>query len=274
MRINLQPAYILHGRPYRDSSMILEVFTAEHGRISLVARGARRKTRGGSGGALLQPFIPLLLSFSGRAEMKNLNATEMAGRAVALRGERMFSGMYMNELLVRLLHRHDPHPQLFAAYGVALEALAGSDEMDEVLRRFEFTLLAELGYGFDLDLDARSGDAVVPGAWYYLDPDLGLVARGSAADPALPAFAGSDLLAMAGGCFGGQARLAAKRLSRQMLAIHLGDTPLRSRDLFRARPVSPEPGGQDQDASEQQQALRVAEPLAAAGKWRKTGEPQ
>ena len=80
MRVNLQPAFILHSRPYRDSSLLLEVFTAEHGRISLVARGARRKSRGGSGGALLQPFIPLLVSYSGRAEMKNLVANEVAGQ--------------------------------------------------------------------------------------------------------------------------------------------------------------------------------------------------
>jgi hypothetical protein len=101
--------------------MLLEVLSAEQGRISLVARGARRKIRGGSGSALLQPFVPLLLSFSGRTELKNLNASEAAGRPLPLLGERLFSGLYLNELLVRLLHRHDPHPQLFAAYGSTLD---------------------------------------------------------------------------------------------------------------------------------------------------------
>jgi DNA repair protein RecO (recombination protein O) len=117
MRVNLQPAYILHSRPYRDSSVILEVFTPEHGRISALARGARRKSRGGSAAALLQLFTPLLLSFSGRGELKTLTAREAAGTAVSLRGDRLYSGLYVNELLVRLLHRYDPHPQLFVAYG-------------------------------------------------------------------------------------------------------------------------------------------------------------
>ncbi len=242
MRVNLQPAYILHSRPYRDSSVLLEVLTAEYGRISLVARGARRRSRGGSGGALLQPFIPLLLSFSGRTDLKNLIATEAAGGRSPCVGERMFSGLYLNELLVRLLHRHDPHPQLFAAYGATLEALAQGDEIDDILRRFEFALLAELGYGFELDLDGSSGEAVLPEAWYHYHPDHGLVARGAVADPAQPAFRGADLLAIAANDFSGAARLTAKRLLRLVLAQQLGDAPLRSRELFRAHArAGPEP---------------------------------
>lgn len=233
-RVALQPSYILHSRPYRDSSMLLEVLTAELGRISVVARGARRKSRGGSSGALLQPFTPLLLSFSGRTELKNLHATESAGLPRNLRGERLFSGLYLNELLVRLLHRHDPHPQLFAAYGTTLEALAGGATVDDSLRRFEFMLLEELGYGFSLDLDGLSGEAVQPGGWYHYHPDWGLVARGAAVDPGQPAFAGADLLCMSGGDFGGAARSTAKRLLRLVLATHLGEVPLRSRELFRA----------------------------------------
>ena len=234
MRVSLQPSWILHRRPYRDSSMLLEVLTAEQGRISLVARGARRKTRGGSGNALLQPFIPLLLSFSGRTDLKNLNASEAAGRPLMLGGERMFSGLYLNELLVRLLHRYDPHPQLFAAYASTLGALPGSDEIDDVLRRFEFALLGELGYGFDLDMDGRSGEAVLPEAWYHYHPDHGLVARGPQADPAQPAFRGAELLAIPSNDSTGEARPTAKRLLRLVLALQLGDAPLRSRDLFRA----------------------------------------
>jgi DNA repair protein RecO (recombination protein O) len=238
MRVNLQPAYILHSRPYRDTSLLLEALTAEHGRISLVARGARRKTRGGSSAALLQPFTPLLMSFSGRSEMKNLGGSEVAGRALMLRGERMFSGLYINELLVRLLHRHDPHPQIFAAYGSALEALADHGPVDEVLRRFEFTLLDELGYGFDLRVDGRTGEAVQAQDWYHYDPDCGIFAHSGISEPTLPAFAGADLLAISAGEFGGGARLTAKRLLRQALAFHLGEAPLRSRDLFRSAAVA------------------------------------
>lgn len=235
MRIALQPSYVLHSRPYRDNSALLEVFTAEQGRISLVSRGARRKTRGGSGGALLQPFIPLLLSFSGRTELKNLVATESAGPPRMLHAERLFSALYLNELLVRLLHRHDPHPQLFAAYGATLEALAGNGPVDDILRQFEYTLLGELGYGFSLDIDGRSGEAVLPENWYHYHPDWGLVVRGAGGEPAQQAFAGADLLAMAAAGFGGQARATAKRLLRQVLAAHLGEAPLRSRELFRTR---------------------------------------
>ena len=232
---------------------MLEVLTAEYGRLSLVARGARRKARGGSSGsALLQPFIPLLLSFSGRAELKSLTAKEAAGKLHELRGERLFSAMYVNELLVRLLHRHDPHPQLFAAYTEALQALSREDVVDTTLRHFEFKLLDELGYSFDLALDADSGERVQAHLWYHYIPDLGLVAKADATDPSRPAYAGADLIVMAGGQFGGSVRVTAKRLLRQALAGHLGDAPLRSRELFRTkivgvekeRPQASTPGGE------------------------------
>lgn len=235
MRVDLQPAYILHTRPYRDSSAIVEALTAEHGRMSLVARGARRRTRGGSDAALLQSFTPLLLSFAGRGEMKTLTASESAGTAKTLRGERLFSGMYVNELLMRLLHRHDPHPTLFAAYDSTLDALALAPQVETVLRRFEFTLLEELGYSFDLHVDGHSGEAVCAEHWYHFHSDYGLVARGDNVDPQRPAFIGADLLAIAAGDYTGEVRLTAKRLLRQVLATYLGDAPLRSRDLFRFR---------------------------------------
>ncbi len=242
MRVNLQPAYVMHSRPYRDSSALLDVFTAEYGRISLVARGTRRQSRRGSGAALLQPFNPLLLSFSGNSELKTLVATEPAQGVLVLRKERMFSGMYMNELLVRLLHRYDAHPVLFSAYDEALKSLAGTAAVDTVLRRFELSLLDELGYSFDLGLDGVSGQAIQPTHWYRYDPEYGLVASGAVNDRHTTAFLGSDLLAMASGEWSGPVRLAAKGLLREALAVHLGDTPLRSRELFRTatgRPLRP-----------------------------------
>jgi DNA repair protein RecO (recombination protein O) len=238
MRVSLQPAYVVHSRPYRDSSVLLDVFTAEYGRISLVARGTRRQSRRGSGAALLQPFIPLLLSFSGRTELKTLTATEPAQGLCTLRGERMFSGMYMNELLVRLLHRNDAHPALFAAYDQALKALSGGSTVDTVLRGFEFKLLDELGYGFDLAVDGASGQPVQANLSYRYDSGLGLVGCTDATDTT-SVYAGSDLLIMAAGEFGGVARLTAKRLLRQALAMQLGGTPLRSRELFRATEARP-----------------------------------
>ncbi len=257
MRISLQPAYVLHSRPYRDSSALLEVLTAEYGRVSLVARGARRRKRGGSVNALLQPFTPLLLSFSGRSELKTITATEAAGRPVPLRGDKLFSALYVNELLVRLLHRHDAHPQLFAQYGSTLAALSESESMDDVLRHFELFLLDDLGYGFDLTVDGRSGEPVTAGNWYQFHPELGLVARPDTSDPSLPVFAGGDVLQIAQGDFGGPARSAAKRLLRQVLATHLGDAPLKSRDLFLSRRAAEDRG---EDVPEAAPLCRVDQP--------------
>lgn len=232
MRVDLQPAYVLHRRPYRDSSALLDILTAEYGRISLVARGARRQTRKGSNAALLQPFTPLLVSFSGRLELKTLVATEQAQSMRKLHGDRLFSGLYLNELLVRLLHRNDPHPALFACYSDALEALSGTALVDVVLRRFELALLEELGYRLELEVDSASGQRISESQWYRYFPGQGLVASSDADDSGDAAFLGADLLAMASGEFGGPVRLPARRLLREALAVHLGGEPLRSRELF------------------------------------------
>lgn len=233
MRVKLQPAFILHSRPYRDSSQILDILTAEYGRITLVAKGSRRRQRGGSSAAVLQPFIPLLISFSGRSEMKTLTASEVAGSPRTPGGARLFSGLYLNELLVRLLHRHDPHPTLFLAYGDAISALKNDSAVDEVLRQFEFTLLQELGFGFELSVDGGSGEAISAERWYRYDDEYGLVWEGAAAASGRPIYPGNDLLVMAGGEFGEPVKGTAKRLLRQALAGHLGDAPLKSRELFR-----------------------------------------
>ncbi|MFT4519021.1 MAG: DNA repair protein RecO (recombination protein O) [Halioglobus sp.] len=235
MRVKLQPAYVLHSRPYRDTSAILEVFTAEQGRISLVAKGARRQSKKGSAAASLQPFTPLLISFSGRAELKTLTAQEMAGSAIPLRHERLFSGMYINELLVRLLHRHDPHPRIFASYGETLARLVEETPIDTLLREFEMLLLEELGYHLALDTDGASGAAIEAGQRYRFDADCGLVAFTAGDKQAGAGYPGSDLLAMAAGELGGEQRLIAKRLLREALAVQLGDVPLHSRQLFRGK---------------------------------------
>ncbi len=232
MRVNLQPAYLLHRRPFRDSSQLVELFTAEHGRLSLVARGVHRKARGGSTGAMLQPFVPLLVSFSGRGELKTLTHTEVAGRPQRLSGATLFSGFYLNELLVRLLHRYDPHPPLFASYGDTLSALAQGQTAEAVLRRFELELLQELGYSFALDAEADTGELLDGEGWYRLEPERGLVACAGGVTE-VQRYYGSDLLAMAAGDFSGSAARTAKRLLRQALAAQLGDAPLRSRALFR-----------------------------------------
>jgi DNA repair protein RecO (recombination protein O) len=258
MRVHLQPAYVIHSRPYRDSSALLDVFTAEYGRVSVVARGARRQSRKGNTAALLQPFTPLLLSFAGRSELKTLLAAEAVRGRVALHGVQMFSGMYMNELMARLLHRNDAHPALFAAYDHALKTLADSTEVDTVLRQFEIILLEQLGYSVELGMDAANGQPVQAGQSYRFEPGVGVLASAAGRDNPRTLFAGVDLLAMASGDFSGSARPAAKRLLRAALAVHLGETGLRSRELFRAVGSAPrsvgaplaedvEPAGEDLD---------------------------
>ncbi|MGH8444249.1 MAG: DNA repair protein RecO, partial [Solimonas sp.] len=165
-RVTLEPAYLLNRRPYSDSSLLLEAFTREHGRIGLVARGARgakSKLRG-----LLQPFNPLLLSWNASGELATLTAAESAGPALVLAGERVFYGWYLNELLLRLLQRQDAHPALFEAYALAVQQLPGEAEhAQDALRLFEKALLAEIGYGLLLPDDLRAD------LRYHYDDDQG-----------------------------------------------------------------------------------------------------
>ena len=234
MRASLESGYVLHSRPWRDSSLLVEYFSREQGRVSLVARGAKsRKSRGGSAAALLQPFTPLQCSWSGRGQLRTLTGCESTGPALRLPGRHLFSGMYMNELLARLLHHDDPHRKLFDHYAAVLTLLAQGEGEEIPLRRFELVLLEELGYGFDLGYDGLSGEAITEQGWYQFDEEYGLVpARGGSAER-LPRYLGADLMRIGRGDFTGTARQTAKRLMRQALSSHLGGRPLKSRELFR-----------------------------------------
>ena len=233
MKVDLQSGYVLHARAWRDSSLLVEYFCRELGRVSFVARGVKsRKARGGTGAALLQPFTPLQCSWSGRSQLKTLTGCESLGPALDLKGRRLYSGLYMNELLTRLLHHEDPHQNLFDHYGLALSLLADEQGEEVPLRRFELVLLGELGYGFDLTSDGLSGEAVAEEAWYHFDEEYGLVRASGDAGDRLPRYQGADLSRISRGDFSGTARQCAKRLMRQALATHLGDRPLKSRELF------------------------------------------
>ena len=234
MRVDLQPAFVLHSRPYRDSSAIIELFTPEYGRLSVVGRGARRQGKRRRGPLVTQPFVPLLVSWSGRSELKTLAACESAGQPRHLAGNGLYSGLYLNELLVRLLHRHDPHPELFALYATTLEQLASNESLEASLRRFELKLLDDLGYSFEFAVDAHSGLGIREDSLYVYQSELGMVeCRGRPAN-GQPAYAGADLVRIAEGDFSGEAAATAKRLLREVLSGHLGGEPLRSRQLFRA----------------------------------------
>ncbi|NQD91125.1 DNA repair protein RecO [Pseudomonas sp. CrR25] len=218
-----QPAYVLHSRAYRESSALVDFLTPQ-GRLRAVLRGAR-----GKAGTLARPFVPLEVEFRGRGELKNVGRLEAAGIANLLGGDALFSGLYLNELLIRLLPAEDPHPIVFDHYAMTILALAQGRALEPLLRAFEWRLLDELGYGFALDRDLH-GQPVLADRLYRLHADGGLEAVGQL-QPGV--FQGTELLAMAEADWSAPGALAAaKRLMRQALAPHLGGRPLVSRELF------------------------------------------
>ena len=165
-RVWLAPAYVLHQYPYRDTSRIVEVFTSDHGRLSLFARGANGPKSSLKG--VLRPFQRLLVSWVGRSEACQLVTAEIDGALTNLRNERLMSGFYLNELLLKLTERCDPHPEIFHSYCACVAALcAGADE-EASLRRFEKRLLDDLGYGLELKLTDQ-GRPVEPGGYYRFE---------------------------------------------------------------------------------------------------------
>ena len=237
-RVENAPSYVLHSRPWRETSLIVEAFTREHGRVGLVARGVRRARSRFHG--LLLPFRLLLLSWSGRGELPTLTGADTEGPIRALRSRALFSGFYLNELLLRLLPRNDAHLELFEDYRRALAGLGANDALDGVLRMFEKRLLDALGYGPTFDRAADTGAPVSPKKRYRYVPEQGPLEETGAGEG--PMVSGRTLIALAGGRFGGEddrERAEARRLMRAILAPHLGPRPLGSRQLFRR---SPPPG--------------------------------
>lgn len=238
-RILLQPAYVLHRRAYRDHSLLLDVFTPGYGRLSLVARGARNPKSKFYG--VLQPFRLVVLSWSGRGELATLTAAELNEAAQWYVGDALIHALYLNELLLRLLHRYDAHPVLFDAYRVALRALSpeadsakSSAETERTLRLFEKCLLNEIGYGLVLAHETASGAAIVPDQLYTYFLGEGPVAASvytPSTTRSLPIHGGT-LLALAQETLTEPLHLKeAKQLMRKVLAVHLGAKPLASRGL-------------------------------------------
>ncbi len=171
--IQSQPGYVLHARAWRETSLLLEVFSRDHGRVGLIARGARGG-RAQAQRALLQPLQPLLLSWSGRGSLMNLVQVEATAAALSMQGETLLSAFYLNELLLRLVPRDEPQPDLFWRYAASLGLLTAPEvSLAWELRRFERDLLITLGYGLSLDVDATDGSSIEPAARYLLDPEHG-----------------------------------------------------------------------------------------------------
>ena len=225
MRIEQQPAYVLHSRPYRETSLLLECLTRDHGRIGVVARGVRRE-RAKLQRAQLEPFQRLSLDLMLRGELATLQSAENAQAPLRLVGDAGLAGLYLNELSVRLTGRQDPLPELFDAYARTLPRLASSDPLAWSLRRFERDLLEAVGYGLQLQFEAESGESLEPTQLYRY-----VVEQGPA--PCRPgtahALRGADLLALSDDVMPDAAGLSALRvMMREVIRFHLGGGELRA----------------------------------------------
>jgi DNA repair protein RecO (recombination protein O) len=228
-RIENESAWLLHYRPYRDTSRILDILSRDHGRLSLVARGSR--TPGSRLAGILRPFLPLAVSWVMRTDLGTLTGADLRGRPIALSGDALMSGYYINELLLKLLHRHDPQPEIFAAYERTVERLGSGREVPQVLRAFEVELLRLLGYGLILDHDTERRAPLKGDARYEYRIEQGPVEVSDG--PGSMLFSGATLIAIRDGDFNSAEVLeAAGRLLRQVIAHHLGGRELRTRRVL------------------------------------------
>lgn len=228
-RVTGQPAFVLHSYPYKETSLIVDMLTRDHGRVALVAKGAKRphsKLRG-----VLQTFQPLSVSWSGKSELRTLIDAEWVGGMLPLEKNSLLCGFYLNELLVKLLARDDPHPALFDHYVATLNQLAHDEPAQIVLRKFERALLKETGVAADLGRSTTTRARVEEGGDYVVDPERG--AREATASDAWPVVAGKTLLDMEREDYADpQTQAQSKQLMRFLLAHHLGGAPLNTRQIL------------------------------------------
>jgi DNA repair protein RecO (recombination protein O) len=230
-RVDDEPAFVLHSYPYSETSLLIDVYTAHYGRLPLLARGARRPRAALRG--VLQAFQPLVIGWSGRGEVRTLQRAEWMGGLPRPAGRALWCGFYLNELLMRLLPRDDPHEALFADYAQALSRVCLGAEPEPVLRLFEKRLLSSLGYGLVLDVEADTRQPVDAETPYTYEPDRGPV-RAREAGAVQGVFSGAALRAIAAEQFEDRAVLAqAKHLMRQVIAHRLDQKPLRVTQVWR-----------------------------------------
>jgi DNA repair protein RecO (recombination protein O) len=228
-RVDHEPGYVLHTYPYKETSLIVEAFTRKFGRVALLARGARRP-RSAMRGVLLS-FHPLSLGWSGSADLANLMNAEWAGGMPLLGGRGLMCGFYVNELLLRLLPRDDPHESLFEAYVEALIGLATQEDVFAVLRGFEKRLLAELGYAPLLETDAAS-HPIDPERLYRYEPDRGPVPVNGTREGQL-VISGRTLLDVAAGDYArAETRDEARVLMRALIGERLHGQSLHTRSIL------------------------------------------
>lgn len=241
-RVQQQPGYILHHRPFRDSSRILDIVTRDYGKIAVVARGSRSSKSRLAG--VLRPFLPLRVSWVAKTDLGTLTGAEAAGAPAGMVGDAMLSAYYVNELLLHFLHRYDPQPEIYALYEEIINVLVDTNNVAASLRSFELRFLKLLGYAVNLEQVSGSHEAIDPGGNYEYRMEHGAVPVERAEGPLI--FAGSTLLAIGKQNFEEPDVLrAANRLLREIIAFHLGTKELKSRkvliDVHRGR-IAPSKG--------------------------------
>jgi len=234
MRVQDQPAYILHHRAFRDTSQILDIITPDYGRLSLMSRGSRgAKSRLKS---ILQPFRPLLVGWSGKGEMPTLTGAEpQAVKILTLTGKTLPSAFYVNELIIKLLHKHDVHERVFQLYESIIRLLADKNEVEPILRLFEKQLLEELGFGLNLSVNVETDDVILADEEYAYYLEHGPVSLSSVFDESyILKLNGKSLLDLDANTLDSEQSLRdAKRLMRSILHYYLEGKPIKSRELFR-----------------------------------------
>ncbi|MGH8195457.1 MAG: DNA repair protein RecO [Woeseiaceae bacterium] len=241
-RVQNEPAWLLHHRPYQDASRILDLFSRSYGRLSLVARGSRAGKSRLQG--ILRPFMPLQVSWVMRSDLGTLTGAEVRGAPIALDGEALLAAYYANELLLHFTHRHDPQPEIFAAYAGTIERLQGGASVAVRLREFEMELLRLLGYGLNLQHDTVQENPLAAERYYEYRMEQGPVQVSKRRGPMI--FSGAELIAIRNRDFANPDILrSAGRLLRKVIAFHLGGKELKSRkvlmDLRKSlRPLRPQ----------------------------------
>jgi DNA repair protein RecO (recombination protein O) len=226
----LERGYVLHQRPYRNTSLIVDCLTGRYGRQSLVAQGARRP--GSRQAAVLQPFRRVRLSWVRRGELGRLTDVEADAESREIRGDALLAAFYLNELLLRLVPKGDQNDQILNCYSSCLDQLAGNCDAARALRLFELELLDALGYRIDLDHDCRSGEPIEPERDYVFEHEGGLTATKT--NPGMETFSGRHLISLREHRLDEPAsRTTAKRLLSGILGMHLGARPLKTRQVMR-----------------------------------------
>jgi DNA repair protein RecO (recombination protein O) len=238
--VNTQIAYILHKRAYRETSSVLEIITKDYGRVALMARGSRGAKSKIAGSLLL--FSPLVISWQGKGNLPYLKSVERADlKAPVLKNKSLLSAMYINELLMYLLHKNDVHEAIFEHYHHCLYSLEDSTQLEITLRRFEIKLLALLGFGLNLHAEADTGQPLQADSMYHYYLEHGPVLCNNSGVDSVPKVSGENLIALANESFqliseNKKALLELKHLMRFVINHHLGAKKLNSRALF--KPVS------------------------------------